>query len=179
MPDGTIRPLPFRTRHGIISTWKEADDMDDVLRSLFRKARQAKGMTLKEVGASIGVTGNGYGKMELGKRKIPTDLIKPLCEALDVSMTDALLAMAGMGDGRPVSVHVPPDRPYEDMFGLPDNGCKILFEPEEWRMHLAIAEFAGLDPLSKTAMVASDKAIFERRRAKAMKNIKGEPGNGT
>lgn len=57
---------------------------------LLRLARHEAGLTQDEVGAAVGLTGNGYGKIESGKRGISMDLLGPLCRLLDVSVDEAM-----------------------------------------------------------------------------------------
>lgn len=57
------------------------------LPAMFRSARESKGLTQDQVGEMIGMSGNGYSKIESGRNGVPIDLIWPICDALGVPPT--------------------------------------------------------------------------------------------
>lgn len=129
------------------------------LGALFRRARLEKGLTQEEIGDAIGMTANGYGKLELGVNRFPTDLIGPLCRATGVSMLDAMAVMSCASDD-----DVQEFVPFSGM------ECSVGFTPEEWRMHVELCRFAGIPyPYSYDAYLISKAAIETRRRNLAHK----------
>ena len=61
-----------------------------VLPAMFKAARESKGLTQDQVGELIGMSGNGYSKIESGRNGVPIDLIWPLCDVLGISRLDAM-----------------------------------------------------------------------------------------
>lgn len=124
------------------------------LGAMFRRAREEKNMTQEQVGGLIGMGANGYGKLERGINQIPTDLVAPLCRILGVSLIDAMHVMAdGLEDSDEQSFHA-----------FPGMGANVGFSPDEWRMHLELCRFAGIDDACcDNAYAISNPAIMARR----------------
>lgn len=130
-------------------------DNSQRLSAMFFAARLEKGLTQEQVGHCVGMGGNGYGKIERGINKVPSDLIAPICRTLGISLIDAVHAMAaGFSDDD-----------LQSFVLFSDMGCSVGFSGEEWKMHLKLCEFAGVcDVYSEEAYRLSKAAIDTRRR---------------
>lgn len=63
-----------------------------------RRIRNSRGLTMKALGEKVGVTESAIGLYELGKRKISSDMLVNLAEALKCSVTDII------GDASPYTI---------------------------------------------------------------------------
>jgi len=131
---------------------------------LFRLVRVGRGLTQDEVGEAVGITGNAYGKIENGRRGLSLDLLGPLCRFLGVSVAEAMSCLvqapdgrhgASMGPGGAVGVGLASERPM------------VGFTEAEAAMHVALARFLEVDPLSPEAFGASGKVVQMKREMDA------------
>lgn len=158
---------------------------------LLKAARDAKGLTQEDMGDMLGMTSNGYGKIERGKNGVPSDRLYAMCRKLEISPMKLLRAIAGdPDDGHDcVQVRVPGSDRAAILPGLPgengfrnlvvrDAGYSVLYADEDWDIHVMIAEYAGVDPRSAEAVELSKPVIDAHARAECRKRLAVERENG-
>lgn len=159
---------------------------------LLKAARDAKGLTQEDMGDILGMTSNGYGKIERGKNGVPSDRLYAMCRKLEISPMKLLRAIAGdpepddvldrfhvrfPGSGCPV---VLPEFPTDGMsleLAARDNGYAVLYTSDDWDIHVMIAEYAGVDPRSAEAVELSKPVIDAHARAECRKRLATEREN--
>lgn len=158
------------------------------LPAMFRSARESKGLTQDQVGEMIGMSGNGYSKIESGRNGVLIDLIWPLCDALGVSRLDAMNVILPMFDGLlpgqkqdldAIQVLSPEEFVTKPEPGMSDglNGTFIpdwmfqrqvrpvvSFSHEEMSFAILICEFLGLPMSHPWAWDTINKVMSVRRR---------------
>lgn len=153
---------------------------------LLRAARDAKGLTQEDVGDMLGMTSNGYGKIERGRNGVPSDCLHRICRGLEISPMKLLQAIAGEhapdDDRAYVKVRMPgsgrvgilPGVPGPDGFRdlvVRDTGYSVLFTPEDWDIHVAMCEYAGIDPRSPEAVKLSEPVINAHAMAECRRRL--------
>lgn len=151
------------------------------LLSIMRRARERRGMTQEAVGNHVGISANGYGKIENGRRELPVGLIHSLRDLFDANrweVANAVLSMSGLSGGERTERPAPDAWARRDGETIPGHVTRpdVLLTDEEFSFGLLMADFVGLPLENPLAFDAFMAVIGARSRAMAMRHSEDPDG---
>lgn len=139
-------------------------------------------MTQEAVGNHVGISANGYGKIENGRRELPVCLIHSLRDLFDANrweVANAVLSMSGLSGSERTEHPAPEVWTRWDGDIIPGHGVRpdVLLTDEELSFGLLMADFVGLPLENPLAFDAFMAVIGARSRAMIMRHAE-DPDDG-